>query len=229
MDECIIDAVIHLTFPLLPEIQLRNRCKNGHCEKRSDEAISKCLALKVKIASLRSCTLWVFMPFRVRNNSGIRFMRRFLSSLDLKFRRNNMNYQREYLQVIFCFTLALLLPVAGSAAVTNMTAAEIVDLLSSNTLSGWDEEQRPIHLYYGSNGVTKGKRIRKGVHFDSGNWTTTDEGQYCQQWNRWLRKELVCFYIWPLGDNKYRLKSVSGKYSLRFRLRHGDPESLRAN
>ena len=41
MDEYIIDAVIHLTFPLLPETQLRNRCKNGHCEKRSDEAISK--------------------------------------------------------------------------------------------------------------------------------------------------------------------------------------------
>jgi hypothetical protein len=56
MDECIINAGIHLTFPLLPEIQLRNRCKNGHWEKRSYEAISKCLALKVKIASLRSCT-----------------------------------------------------------------------------------------------------------------------------------------------------------------------------
>ena len=140
-----------------------------------------------------------------------------------------MNYKREYLQIIFCFTLALLLPVAGSAAVTNMTAAEIVDLLSSNTLSGWDEEQHPIHLYYGSNGVTKGKRIRKGVDFDFGNWTTTDEGQYCQQWNRWLRKELVCFYIYPLGDNKYRLKSVSGKYNLKFRLRNGDPESLRVN
>ena len=140
-----------------------------------------------------------------------------------------MNYQRKNLQIIFCFTLALLLPVAGSAAVTNMTAAEIVDLLSSNTLSGWDEEQYPIHLYYGSNGVTKGKRIRKGVSFDVGNWTTTDEGKYCQQWNQWLRKELVCVYIYPLGDNKYRLKSVSGKYNLIFRLRRGDPESLREN
>ncbi len=76
-----------------------------------------------------------------------------------------MNYQREYLQIIFCFTLALLLPVAGSAAVTNMTAAEIVDLLSSNTLSGWDEEQHPIHLYYGSNGSNERKENKKGSGF----------------------------------------------------------------
>jgi len=140
-----------------------------------------------------------------------------------------MNYQREYLKIILCFTLALLLPVAGSAAEKNMSAAEIVKLLSSNTLSGWDKEQHPIHLYHGSNGVTKGKRIRKGVHFDSGNWGTNDDDQYCQQWNRWLEKKLVCFYVYPVGNDKYLLKSVNGKYSLRLRFRYGDPESLNVN
>ena len=161
------------------------------------------------------------MPFRVRSNSGIWFMQRFPGSLDLKFRRNNMNFQRKYLKIIFCFTLVLLFPVAGSAAVKK--------LLSSNTLSGWDEEQHRIHLYHGSNGVMKGERIRKGVNFDSGNWTVTDEDQYCQKWTRWLRKKLVCFYMYPLDNNNYRLQSVSKKYSLRLRFRHGDPESMQGN
>ncbi len=142
-----------------------------------------------------------------------------------------MSYQRKYLEAIFyfCFTLAMLIPVAGSAAEKNMSAAEIRKLLSSNTLSGWDNEQYQIDVYYGSSGVTEGRRIRKGVHVDSGNWTITDEGQYCQQWNRWLGKKLVCFHIYRLGDNKYLLKSDTGQYNLRVRLREGDPESLRMN
>ena len=123
----------------------------------------------------------------------------------------------------------MLIPVAGSAAEKNMSAAEIGKLLSSNTLSGWDGEQHEIHVYYGSSGVTEGKRIRKGVNFDSGNWTITDEGQYCQQWNRWLGKKLVCFHMYRLGDNKYRLKSDTGQYNLRGRLRQGDPEGLKMN
>jgi len=140
-----------------------------------------------------------------------------------------MNYQRKYLKAIFCFcfTLVMLIPVAGPAAEKNMSAAQIEKLLSSNTLSGWDSDQYQIHVYYDSSGVTEGKRIRKGVLFDSGNWTITNEGQYCQQWNRWLGKKLVCFHIYRLGDNKYRLKSDSGQYSLRVRLRQGDPEKLK--
>jgi hypothetical protein len=123
----------------------------------------------------------------------------------------------------------MLLPVAGSTAEKNMSGAAIGELLPSNTLSGWDEKQRPIHVYHGSSGVLEGKRTGKGVYFDSGNWTITDEGQYCQQWSRWLGKKLVCFYMYRLGDNKYRLKSGTGQYNLRVRLREGDPENLKMN
>jgi hypothetical protein len=70
---------------------------------------------------------------------------------------------------------------------------------------------------------------RKGIHFDSGNWTITDEGQYCRQWNRWREKALGCFHIYRLGDNKFRLKSVTDLYDSRVKVREGDPEGLKVN
>lgn len=142
-----------------------------------------------------------------------------------------MNYQRESVRTFFyfCFTLAMLIPAAGSAAEDKMTAAEIRELLPSGTLSGRDKRQHQAHVYHDSTGVMEGKRAGRGVHFDFGKWTITNEGQYCQQWNRWLGRALVCFHIYRLGNNKYRIKSVTDQYDLRFKFREGDPERLKAN
>ena len=49
-----------------------------------------------------------------------------------------MNNQRKFVSTIFyfCFTLAMLIFAAGSAAQEKMTVAEIRELIPSNTLSG---------------------------------------------------------------------------------------------
>jgi hypothetical protein len=140
-----------------------------------------------------------------------------------------MNNQREYVSVAFyfCFTLVMLIPAAGSAAQEKMTAAEIRELLPSNTLSGKSERQFMIHVYHDPTGTMEGKIKRKGIHFDFGKWTITEEDQYCRQWSRWRERALGCFHIYRLDNNKYRLKSVTGQYDSRFKVREGDPEGLK--
>jgi hypothetical protein len=142
-----------------------------------------------------------------------------------------MNNQRKFVSTIFCFcfTLAMLIPAAGLAAQEKMTATEIRELLPSNTLSGRNEKQIEVHVYHDPTGTMEGVKKRKGIHFDSGNWTITDEGQYCRQWNRWREKALGCFHIYRLGDNKFRLKSVTDLYDSRVKVREGDPEGLKVN
>jgi len=140
-----------------------------------------------------------------------------------------MNNQCEFVSTIFyfCFTLAMLIPASGSAAQEKMSAAEIRELLPSNTLSGRNEKRIIVHVYHDPIGTMAGMTRRQGMHFDSGNWTITDEDQYCQQWNRWRAKALGCFHIYRLGNNKYRLKSVTGQYDSRFKVREGNPEGLK--
>jgi len=142
-----------------------------------------------------------------------------------------MNNQREIVSTIFyfCFTLAMLIPAAGSAAQEKMTAAEIRELIPSNTLSGRYENRFMVHVYHDPTGTMEGMRRGQGMHFDSGNWTITDEDQYCRQWNRWRGKALVCFHIYRLDNNKYRLKSATGQYGSRFKVREGNPEGLKVN
>ena len=142
-----------------------------------------------------------------------------------------MNNQREVVSTIFyfCFTLAMLIPAAGSAAQEKMTAAEIRELIPSNTLSGRNEKRVMVHVYHDPTGTMEGMRRGQGMYFDSGNWTITDEDQYCRQWNQWRAKTLGCFHIYRLGNNKYRLESVTGQYDSRFKVREGDPEGLKVN
>ena len=142
-----------------------------------------------------------------------------------------MNNQREVVSTIFyfCFTLAMLIPAAGSAAQEKMNAAEIRELIPSNTLSGRNEKRVMVHVYHDPTGTMEGMRRGQGMYFDSGNWTITDEDQYCRQWNQWRAKTLGCFHIYRLGNNKYRLKSVTGQYDSRFKVREGNPEDLKVN
>ena len=140
-----------------------------------------------------------------------------------------MNNQRKFVSTIFyfCFTLAMLIFAAGSAAQEKMTVAEIRELIPSNTLSGLNEKRIMVHVYHDPTGTMEGMTRRQGMHFDSGNWTITDEDQYCRRWNRWRGKALVCFHVYRLDNNKYRLKSVTGQYDLRFKVREGNPEGLK--
>jgi hypothetical protein len=144
---------------------------------------------------------------------------------------NEMNNQREFVSTIFyfCLALATLIPAAGSAAEEKMSAAEIRELLPSNTLSGINEKRIRVQVYHDPSGTMEGMKRRQGVHFYSGNWTITDEGQYCQQWNGWRAKASGCFHIYRLGENKFRLKSVTDMYESRFTVREGDPEGLKVN
>jgi len=139
-----------------------------------------------------------------------------------------MNNQREFVSTIFyfCLALAALIPAAGSAAEEKMTATEIRELLPSNTLSGRNEKRIKAQVYHDPSGTMEGMTRRQGVNFYSGNWTITDEGQYCQQWRA---QTSGCFHIYRLGDNKFRLKSVTGMYESRFTVREGDPEGLKVN
>jgi hypothetical protein len=140
-----------------------------------------------------------------------------------------MNNQRKFVSTIFyfCFTLAMLIFAAGSAAQEKMTVAEIRELIPSNTLSGINERRIMVHVYHDPTGTMEGMTRRQGMHFDSGNWTITDEDQYCRRWNRWRGKALVCFHVYRLDNNKYRFKSVTGQYDLRFKVREGNPEGLK--
>ena len=140
-----------------------------------------------------------------------------------------MNNQREIVSTTFCFcfTLAILIFAGGSAAQEKMTASEIRELIPSNTLSGNNERQIMVHVYHDPTGKMEGMTRNKGMHFDSGNWTITDDDQYCRQWNRWRGKALVCFHVYRLDNNKYRLISVTDQYDLRFKVREGNPEGLK--
>ena len=123
----------------------------------------------------------------------------------------------------------MLIPAAGLAEQEIMTAIEIKELLPSNTLSGKNEKQSEIHVYHDPTGAMEGKRRKKGIHFDSGTWTITDEGQYCRQWERWREKALGCFYVYRLGDNRFRLESVTDLYESRVKVEEGDPQGLKVN
>ena len=123
----------------------------------------------------------------------------------------------------------MLIPAAGLAEQEKMTATEEKELLPSNTLSGRNEKQVEVHVYHDPNGAMEGKRKRKGIHFDSGNWTITDEGQYCRQWTRWREKALGCFHVYRLGDNRFRLESVTDQYESRVKVEEGDPRGLKVN
>ena len=139
-----------------------------------------------------------------------------------------MNNQRKFVSttLYFCFTLAMLIFAGGSAAQEKMNASEIRELISSNTLSGNNEKQIMVHAYHDPIGKMEGMTRRQGVHFDSGNWKITDDDQYCRQWNRWRGKALVCFHVYRLDNNEYRLISVTGQYDLKFKVREGNPERL---
>ena len=123
----------------------------------------------------------------------------------------------------------MLIPAAGLAEQEIMTVTEIKELLPSNTLSGRNEKQSEIHVYHDPTGAMEGMRRKKGMHFDSGTWTVTDEGQYCRQWNRWREKALGCFHVYRLGDNRFRLKSVTDLYESRVKVEEGDPKGLKVN
>ena len=140
-----------------------------------------------------------------------------------------MNNQRKFVSTTFyfCFTLAMLIFAGGSAAQEKMTASEIRELIPSNTLSGNNERQIMVHAYHDPTGKMEGMTRKQGMHFDSGKWTITDDDQYCRQWNRWRGKALVCFHVYRLDNNKYRLISVTGQYDLRFKVREGNPEGLK--
>ena len=123
----------------------------------------------------------------------------------------------------------MLIPAAGLAEKEIMTATEIKELLPSNTLSGRNEKQKEIHVYHDPSGAMEGMRRGKGMHYDSGTWTITDEGQYCRQWNRWREKALGCFHVYRLGDNRFRLESVTDQYESRVKVEEGDPKGLKVN
>jgi hypothetical protein len=140
-----------------------------------------------------------------------------------------MSYQRNFAGTVFyfCFTLAMLMLATESTAEERMTAAEIREMIPSNTLSGKNEKQLMVHVYHDPNGKMEGMTRRQGMYYDSGKWTITDEDEYCRQWDRWRGKSLVCFHIYRLGNKKYRFKSITGYYDLRFKLREGNPEKLK--
>ena len=121
----------------------------------------------------------------------------------------------------------MLIFAAGSAAQEKMTVAEIRELIPSNTLSGINEKRIMVHVYHDPTGTMEGMTRRQGTQLDSGNWTITNEDQYCRRWNRWRGKALVCFHVYRLDNNNYRLKSVTGQYDLRFKVREGNPEGLK--
>ena len=91
-----------------------------------------------------------------------------------------MNNQREFVSTgfYFCFALAMLMLATGSAAEEKMTAAEMRELIPSNTLSGRNDKQVIVHVYHDPSGKMEGLTRRQGMHYDSGNWTITDEDQY---------------------------------------------------
>ena len=142
-----------------------------------------------------------------------------------------MNNQRKFVSTTFyfCFTLAMLIFAGESAAQEKMAASEIRELIPSNTLSGNNERRIRVHVYHDPTGKMEGMTRHQGMHFDSGNWTITDDDQYCRQWNRWRGKALVCFHVYRLDNNKYRLISVTGQYDLRFKVREGNPEGLKVS
>jgi hypothetical protein len=139
-----------------------------------------------------------------------------------------MNNQRKFVSATFyfCFTLTMLTFAGGSAAQEKMTTSEIRELIPSNTLSGKNEKQILVHAYHDPTGKMEGMTRKQGMHFDSGSWTITDDDQYCRQWDRWRGKALVCFHVFRLDNEEYRLISVTGQYDLRFKVREGNPEGI---
>ena len=86
-----------------------------------------------------------------------------------------------------------------------------------------------VHVYHDPSGKMEGMVRGQGTNFDSGNWTITDEDQYCRQWSRWHVKTLDCFHIYRLDNNKYRLKSLTGHLVSELKVREGNPERLKVN
>ena len=142
-----------------------------------------------------------------------------------------MNNQRIQIGSIlyWCCTLSVLVATTGAAAEEQLTADEIRALLPSNTLSGRNEKKREVNVYHAADGTMEGMRKGKGIHYDSGTWTITDEGQYCRQWERWRAKTRDCFLVYRIDSDSYRLKSVSDVYTGRARVLQGDPKGLKAN
>ena len=140
-----------------------------------------------------------------------------------------MSNQRKFVSTIFyfCVTSAMLTFAGGSAAQEKMTASELRELIPSNTLSGHNERQNMVYAYHDPTGKLEGMTRKKGMHFDSGNWTITDDDQYCRQWSRWRAKALVCFHVYRLDNSKYRLISLTNQYDLRFTVKEGNSEGLK--
>jgi len=140
-----------------------------------------------------------------------------------------MNQQRKFASTNFycSISIALMMFTAGSAAEEKITAAEMREFIPPNTLSGRNDKQIMVHVYHDPSGKMEGVAKRQGTHYDSGNWTITDDDQYCRKWERWRLKELDCFHIYRLGDNHYRLESVTSKYDSRVKVREGNPEHLK--
>lgn len=140
-----------------------------------------------------------------------------------------MNQQRKFASTIFYCSIyiALMMFSAESAAEEKITSAEMREFIPSNTLSGRNDKQIMVHVYHDPGGKMEGVAKRQGTHYDSGNWTITDDDQYCRQWERWRLKKLDCFHIYRLGDNHYRLESLPNRFDTRVKVREGNPQGLK--
>ena len=142
-----------------------------------------------------------------------------------------MNNKRVHFGNIFylCCSLSILGFAPGAVAKEQLTADEIRALLPSNTLSGRTQKQRQVIVYHNPDGTMEGMSRGQGIHYDSGTWRVTDEGQYCRKWQRWRAKDEDCFLVYRIDDDSYQLKAIGDVYNGRARILPGDPNGLKRN
>jgi hypothetical protein len=126
-------------------------------------------------------------------------------------------------QLLLCLTLFSISTV--SLTQERLSASEMRSALSGNTLYGKTERGSDFRVYHSLEGKMSGQA--RLAYYDVGEWDVTEDGNYCRQWTNWREGARDCFDMYRTGDNQFRINAINYHYESTFRVREGDPESLK--
>jgi hypothetical protein len=116
--------------------------------------------------------------------------------------------------------------VSGSSTMpmpgARMTANEIANTLTSNTVVGYANDGTPYYAYFLPNGE---QRFRIGSTPDTGTWRVLGSGELCSRLVRINNGAEQCYWLYRNGDSVL-FENVAGAQQGSFRVLPGDPQRL---
>ncbi len=124
--------------------------------------------------------------------------------------------------------LSIALPFAAAVGGSMLGAGEVRTLLAGNTMVAVTALERfkgqTFSVHTKADGSLTLRNFDGGK--DAGVWEVIGDGRYCNQYEETRKHKRKCFFVIPVDNDHYELRTADGTLSSTFTVLEGNPTNL---